>query len=65
MAGDKVSKAYTQWVDKLSYAVHLAYPDTPYVKVHSDNLVGLLTCIFVKASERDNLRGVDITTVKR
>lgn len=46
-------------------AVYNAYPDTPYVKVHSENMVGLLTCVFVKADERDILRDVDVCTVKR
>lgn len=46
-------------------AVRSAYPDTPYIKVHSESLVGLLTCVFVKASERDYLRDVDVCTVKR
>lgn len=63
--GDKVSHAYRQWTDKLTSAVRMAYPDTPYIKIHSESLVGLFTCVFVKQSERDYLRDVDVTTVKR
>jgi hypothetical protein len=39
--------------------------ETPYVKVHSEQLVGLFTCMFVKQCEREALRDVKITTVKR
>ncbi|OCF57415.1 hypothetical protein L486_04873 [Kwoniella mangroviensis CBS 10435] len=63
---DKVSHAYRQWLEKLTQAVRMSMPsDTPYVKIHSENLVGLFTCIFVKSSEKDRLRNLDITTVKR
>ena len=62
---DKISGAYRQWLDKLQIAINSAYPDTPYVRVHSENMVGLLTCVFVKADERDILRDVDVCTVKR
>ena len=56
--------AYRQWMDKLQAATdRLTASD--YIKIHSESLVGLLTCIFVKASERDRLRDADITTVKR
>ncbi|WWC90809.1 uncharacterized protein L201_005746 [Kwoniella dendrophila CBS 6074] len=65
-ASDKVSHAYRQWLEKLTQAVRMASPsDTQYVKIHSENLVGLFTCIFVKSSEKDTLRDLDITTVKR
>ncbi|WWC63188.1 uncharacterized protein I303_105788 [Kwoniella dejecticola CBS 10117] len=65
-SSDKVSHAYRQWLDKLTQSVRMAMPsDTPYVKIHSENLVGLFTCIFVKSSEKDSLRALDITTVKR
>jgi hypothetical protein len=62
---DKVSHAYRQWSDKLSAAVRFAYPETTYLKVHSESLVGLYTCVFVKSSERDYLRDVHVCTVKR
>lgn len=57
--------AYRHWTDKLTQAIRFALPESHYVKIHSENLVGLMTCIFVKASEKENLRGLDITTVKR
>lgn len=63
---DKVSSAYRQWLDKLTTAVRMACgPEDQYVKVHSESLVGLFTCVFVKRDQKDALRDVDITTVKR
>ena len=62
---DKVSLAYRAWLDKLTYAVRLAHPDTHYTKVQSESLVGLFTCMFVRADEKEALRDVQITTVKR
>jgi hypothetical protein len=62
---DKVSRAYRQWLDKLQSAVRFAYPDESYVKVHSESLVGLFTCVFVKASHKDSLRDINVCTVKR
>ncbi|WVQ81931.1 hypothetical protein IAT38_004058 [Cryptococcus sp. DSM 104549] len=65
-AGDKVSHAYRLWLEKLQQSVKIAMPaDRPYVKIHSESLVGLFTCIFVKASEKETLRDLNITTVKR
>lgn len=62
---DKVSHSYRQWLDKLQLAVRMAAPDTPYVKVHSESLVGLFTCVFVKVSEQHALRDINVCTVKR
>jgi hypothetical protein len=64
-SGDKVTMAYRYWIDKLTRALTTAVPGVSYIKVHSDNLVGLMTCIFVKSTEKPNLRGLDITSVKR
>lgn len=64
--GDRVSGAYRAWADKLSQAVRAYAPDgVAYSKVQSEQLVGLFTCMFVKSSERESLRDVSITTVKR
>lgn len=64
-SGDKVTMAYRHWIDKLTRALTTAVPGESYIKVHSDNLVGLMTCIFVKSTEKPHLRGLDITSVKR
>jgi hypothetical protein len=39
--------------------------DQPYILLHVANLVGLFTCIFIKASERNSIRNVCASTVKR
>ncbi|KZT38720.1 DNase I-like protein [Sistotremastrum suecicum HHB10207 ss-3] len=65
---EKVSRSYKQWYDRLVFAVRLAMPpDDPYTVVHTENLVGLFTCIFVRNSERKagSLNDERITTVKR
>jgi len=63
---DKVTGAYKRWYDRLTAAVRTAMPpSSPYVCVHTENLVGLFTCIFVKASEQVRLDDVAVTTIKR
>ncbi|KZT23175.1 DNase I-like protein [Neolentinus lepideus HHB14362 ss-1] len=63
---EKVSSAYKKWYDKLVLAVRLAMPpETPYTVIHTENLVGLFSCIFVKNTERFSLKDVAITTIKR
>jgi len=63
---DKVTGAYKRWYDRLTTAVRTAMPpDSPYICVHTENLVGLFTCIFVKASEQVGLDDVAVATIKR
>jgi hypothetical protein len=63
---DKVTGAYKRWYDRLVYAMRQAMPsDVPYTVVHTESLVGLFTCVFVKHTERMSLRDIAITTVKR
>lgn len=63
---EKVSRSYKKWHDKLVLAVRLAMPpDTPYTVVHTENLVGLFSCIFVKNAERNGLNDAAITSIKR
>lgn len=63
---EKVSRSYKMWYDRLTLAVRLAMPpDCPYTVVHTENLVGLFSCIFIKSSERKTLSDVAISTVKR
>jgi len=63
---EKVSRSYKKWHDHLILSVRLAMPpDCPYTVVHTENLVGLFSCIFVKNAERNGLKETAITTVKR
>ncbi|GAA5862167.1 hypothetical protein JCM3774_004806 [Rhodotorula dairenensis] len=62
---DSLSSAYRQWHDKLVQAVRMHCPaDTPYTVVHVGDMIGLLSCIFVKSSEATKLRDVALVTVK-
>lgn len=62
----KVTTSYKKWYDRLVLAVRLAMPPTtPYTVIHTENLVGLFSIIFVKNTERNSLKNVSITTIKR
>ncbi|KNZ49901.1 uncharacterized protein VP01_470g6 [Puccinia sorghi] len=62
---DSVSQVYRKWHDKLVATVRTFMPpDDPYVVIHTENLVGLFTCVFVKSSERAKMRDIAVTTVK-
>ena len=62
----KVTTSYKKWYDRLVLAVRMAMPpETPYTVIHTENLVGLFSCIFVKNTERTSLKQVAITTIKR
>ncbi|KAI7935822.1 hypothetical protein MJO28_016693 [Puccinia striiformis f. sp. tritici] len=62
---DSVSQVYRKWHDKLVATVRTFMPpDDPYVVIHTENLVGLFTCVFVKSSERAKIRDIAVTTVK-
>lgn len=61
----KVTTSYRRWYDHLVLAVQLAMPaNVPYTVVHTDSLVGLFSCVFVKNSECPSLRHVAISSVK-
>ncbi|KAI0337331.1 DNase I-like protein [Trametopsis cervina] len=62
----RVTTSYKKWYDRLILAVRLAMPpDTPYTVIHTENLVGLFSCIFVKDSQKHSLRDIALTTIKR
>ncbi|KAG8702323.1 hypothetical protein FRC09_004804, partial [Ceratobasidium sp. 395] len=62
---EKVSRSYKLWYDKLVYHTRLAFGGEPYTVIHSENLVGLFSCIFVRKAECISLTDPSITTVKR
>jgi Endonuclease/Exonuclease/phosphatase family 2 len=63
---EKVSRSYRMWHERLIQAVRIAMPvDDPYVVAHTDSLVGLFSCIFVRQRQRHLLRDSAITSVKR
>ena len=62
---EKVTGAYKRWYDRLILAVKSAMPGEGYVVVHTENLIGLFSCTFVKAQLKDQLKDVSISTIKR
>ena len=61
----KVSTSYKKWYDHLVLSVRLAHSGTPYHVIHSENLVGLFSCIFVKVSERASIKDTHLNVIKR
>jgi hypothetical protein len=68
---EKVSKHYRMWHDRLISEVRKAYPNDSYIVQHTENLVGLFTCVFVRRSlahptpsSPSNVRDIAITTIK-
>ncbi|KAI6160543.1 hypothetical protein EDD17DRAFT_1733001 [Pisolithus thermaeus] len=63
---EKVTSSYKKWYDRLVMAVKMAMPpDSPYMVIHTESLVGLFTCIFVKNAQRASVKDATITTIKR
>ncbi|KAF1847887.1 DNase I-like protein [Cucurbitaria berberidis CBS 394.84] len=55
---EHMSHQYRAWRDHLVRALDEYSPKQNYVLLHTANLVGLFTCVFIKASERGNVRDV-------
>ena len=62
---EKVSKHYRLWHDRLVLEIQRAIPREGYIVQHTENLVGLFTCVFVRKALIPSLKDVAITTVKR
>ena len=63
---EKVTGAYKRWHDRLVLAVRAAMPkDVAYCVAHTESLIGLFSCIFVKNTERPSFDDVSVTTIKR
>ncbi|KAI9779478.1 MAG: hypothetical protein M1835_004685 [Candelina submexicana] len=63
---EHMSRQYRAWRDYLTRSIedHMAL-DQPYHLLHTANMVGLFTCVFVKASERAKVRNLNASEVKR
>lgn len=61
-----MSRQYRLWQQQLTKSIETHMPrDEPYTLLHVAQLVGLFTCIFVKSSERQSIRNVSASAVKR
>ncbi|ORY71883.1 Endonuclease/exonuclease/phosphatase [Pseudomassariella vexata] len=65
-AQERMSHQYRDWRDFLVRSLDDYFPgDCLYHPLHSSTLVGLFTCIFVKASLRDRIRNLSSAEIKR
>lgn len=61
---EHMSHQYRAWRDHLIRVLDEHNPRQNYVLLHTANLVGLFTCIFIKASERTKVRDVCAAEIK-
>ncbi|KAF2497216.1 DNase I-like protein [Lophium mytilinum] len=61
---EHMSHQYRAWRDHLVRTIEDILPSEPYFLLHTANLVGLFTCVFVKASMRQSIRDVSAAQVK-
>lgn len=60
-----MSRQYRAWRDYLVRLIEDNMPtDDPYCLLHTANMVGLFTCVFIKASHQSYVRNVCATEVK-
>lgn len=61
-----MSHQYRDWIEYLTRCLDDYMPkDELYYLLHTASLVGLFTCIFVKASLRDRIKNIGGAEVKR
>ncbi|KAL4782781.1 Endonuclease/exonuclease/phosphatase [Aspergillus varians] len=67
-SGEKehMSRQYRVWMEHLTRCINDCMPlEESYVLLHSANLIGLFTCIFVKHKERAKITDISAAEVKR
>lgn len=67
-SGEKehMSRQYRVWIEHLTRRINDCMPlGEAYVLLHTANLVGLFTCIFVKYNERQKIKNINSAEVKR
>jgi hypothetical protein len=63
---EHMSRQYRVWKDHFDSCINQIMPlGESYVLLHTANLVGLFTCVFVKQTEREKVRSVSAAEVKR
>ncbi|KAJ5837116.1 Endonuclease/exonuclease/phosphatase [Penicillium robsamsonii] len=63
---EHMSRQYRVWIDHLTRALHECMPlDESYVLLHTANMVGLFTCVFVRHKERHNIKNISASEIKR
>ncbi|KAK7706960.1 hypothetical protein SLS57_009474 [Botryosphaeria dothidea] len=61
---EHMSRQYRAWRDHLVRCIDDYIPGEQYVLLHTANLVGLFTCVFVKESERMRISDLNAAEVK-
>ncbi|OJJ49043.1 hypothetical protein ASPZODRAFT_59723 [Penicilliopsis zonata CBS 506.65] len=63
---EHMSRQYRVWMEHLTGVINECMPlEESYVLLHTANLIGLFTCIFIKHKERDRVRNISAAEVKR
>ncbi|KAJ5586675.1 uncharacterized protein N7459_002440 [Penicillium hispanicum] len=63
---EHMSRQYRVWADHLTRTLHECMPlEESYVLLHTANMVGLFTCIFIKHKERQKIRNISASEIKR
>lgn len=61
-----MSRQYRVWRDHLAACINEAMPvEESYVLLHTANMVGLFTCVFIKEKERQRVRNIGSAEIKR
>ncbi|KAE8384302.1 Endonuclease/exonuclease/phosphatase [Aspergillus alliaceus] len=63
---EHMSRQYRVWMEHLTRCINECMPlEESYVLLHSADLIGLFTCIFVKHKERSRIKDMSAAEVKR
>ncbi|EDP51065.1 hypothetical protein KXX16_004951 [Aspergillus fumigatus] len=63
---EHMSRQYRVWMEHLTRCINDCMPlEESYVLLHSANLIGLFTCVFVKHKERQRIKNIGAAEVKR
>ncbi|CAI7593114.1 unnamed protein product [Penicillium discolor] len=63
---EHMSRQYRVWIEHLTRTLHECMPlEESYVLLHTANMVGLFTCVFVKHKERHNIKNINASEIKR
>jgi len=64
-ASTTLHSEHRRWADKLVGAVAFALPQERYKLLYTKELVGLLSCVMIKANEQSTVRGCAAHTISR
>ncbi|KAK2733098.1 hypothetical protein FQN57_002309 [Myotisia sp. PD_48] len=62
---EHMSRQYRVWRDHLAACIRQYIPDQTYVLLHTSNLIGLFSCVFVKEEEKPRISNLAAAEIKR